>query len=117
MATLLNKDLNDVCQQESLKFYGFGVLPNNDADSCVKEMENISQLPKLKGVIMGTIGVGKGLDDPQLIPVFEAAAKHGLLIFLHPHYGVSNELFGGLDNGHVLPLALGFPFETTIVTF
>lgn len=36
------------------------------------------------------------------------------MIFLHPHYSVPSELFGPLENGHVLPLALGFPFETTI---
>lgn len=34
-------------------------------------------------------------------------------MFLHPHYGVDASAFGPLDNGHVLPLALGFTFETT----
>lgn len=33
----------------------------------------------------------------------------------HPHYGIEGA-FGTQDNGHVLPLALGFPFETTIVS-
>ena len=40
-----------------------------------------------------------------------AASELDLTIFLHPHYGVGNEHFGG--HGHSLFLALGFTFETT----
>ena len=36
------------------------------------------------------------------------------MLFLHPHYGIPSEMYGEAQNGHVLPLALGFPFETTI---
>jgi predicted TIM-barrel fold metal-dependent hydrolase len=64
---------------------------------------------------MGTKGVGRGLDDEALDPVWEALEKEGLVVFVHPHYGVDKEAWGEKENGHVLPLALGFPFETTIV--
>lgn len=64
---------------------------------------------------MGTKGVGKGLDDEALEPVWAAIAEAGLVVFLHPHYGVDGKAWGEKENGHVLPLALGFPFETTIV--
>lgn len=63
---------------------------------------------------MGTKGIGKGLDDNDLEPVWEALAREKLVVFLHPHYGVE-AAWGEKDNGHVLPLALGFPFETTTV--
>lgn len=66
---------------------------------------------------MGTRGVGKGLDDEALEPVWAAIEEAGLVVFLHPHYGVDGKAWGDKDNGHVLPLALGFPFETTIVRF
>lgn len=65
---------------------------------------------------MGTQGIGKGLDDDALDPVWEAIEKAGLVVFLHPHYGVDGKAWGERDNGHVLPLALGFPFETTVVS-
>jgi len=65
---------------------------------------------------MGTRGVGKGLDDEALDPVWAAIEKAGLVVFLHPHYGVDGNAWGDKDNGHVLPLALGFPFETTTVS-
>ena len=57
------------------------------------------------------------LDDERLEPLFAKLAEKKLMIFLHPHYGITPSLFGERDNGHVLPLALGFPFETTIVSF
>ncbi len=65
---------------------------------------------------MGTRGVGKGLDDDALDPVWKAISEAGLVVFLHPHYGVDGKAWGEKSNGHVLPLALGFPFETTIVS-
>ena len=65
---------------------------------------------------MGTQGLGCGLDDDKLEPVWAEIERNGLVVFLHPHYGVPSSMWGGRDNGHVLPLALGFPFETTIVS-
>ncbi|KAL0565204.1 hypothetical protein V5O48_016831 [Marasmius crinis-equi] len=62
---------------------------------------------------MGTRGLGKGLDDEALDPVWAAIEEAELVVFLHPHYGVDSSAWGDKDNGHVLPLALGFPFETT----
>ena len=51
------------------------------------------------------------------MPIFEALAEAQLTVFLHPHYGLPNEVYGpraSAEYGHVLPLALGFPMETTI---
>jgi len=54
---------------------------------------------------------GRGLDDPELLPVWKEIERREQVVFIHPHYGVGNEHFG--DYGHTLFLALGFPFETT----
>jgi predicted TIM-barrel fold metal-dependent hydrolase len=101
------------------RLYGFGLLPlvpEVTVTSLLETVQQISSLPHLKGVIMGTQGIGKGLDDDALDPMWEAIEKAGLVVFLHPHYGVNGKAWGEKDNGHVLPLALGFPFETTIAT-
>ncbi len=48
-------------------------------------------------------------------PIYEACSRLGLIIFLHPHYGLGDSGAGLLHGyGHVLSLALGFPFETSI---
>jgi aminocarboxymuconate-semialdehyde decarboxylase len=111
-ALQLNQDLQAVCESKETRgrLYGFGVLPFQDAEACVAELHRISSYSRLCGVIMGTAGLGRGLDDPALHSVWAAAEKLGLTIFLHPHYGVGIEHFGG--HGHSLFLALGFPFET-----
>lgn len=113
-ATALNQDMSALCTSPSAagRLFAFGVLPTFSVTASVDEVARIAQLPKLRGVIMGTIGAGRGLDDPDLIPLFQAIADAGLTIFLHPHHGVGNEHFGGY--GHSLALALGFPFETTV---
>ncbi|KAF8741244.1 Amidohydrolase 2, partial [Rhizoctonia solani] len=126
LARELNDDLEAYCatgpslsSSPLRRLYGFGLLPllpDVPTSEITSIVEQIGSLSHLKGVIMGTKGVGKGLDDPALEPVWEAIASKGLVIFLHPHYGVPDELFGDIENGHVLPLALGFPFETAIAT-
>ncbi|KAH8925418.1 amidohydrolase 2 [Atractiella rhizophila] len=118
------------------RIFGMGILPliplENEEVGCRREdgedemsvdtlvqenvnvVESIASSKYLKGIILGTQGFGKGLDDSRLVPIFRALADANLPIFLHPHYGLPPSLFGSLPNGHVLPLALGFPVETTI---
>ncbi len=93
------------------RLFGFGVLPFQDIKACVSELERVSSYDRLRGVILGTSGAGRGLDDPAMRPIYEAAEALGLMLFLHPHYGLGHEQFAGM--GHALHLALGFPFETT----
>ncbi|KAH7914434.1 amidohydrolase 2 [Hygrophoropsis aurantiaca] len=125
LAKELNNDLEEYCSTSpeaegfaGLKsLYGFGLLPlvpEIDIPSILQTIDQIKSLDHIRGVIMGTRGLGKGLDDEALEPVWEALQNANLVIFLHPHYGVDSKAFGDKPNGHVLPLALGFPFETTI---
>lgn len=125
LAQALNNDLEEYCASSPKadgfpglrSIYGFGLLPlvpHIPISSVIQTIEQIKTLPHVSGVIMGTKGIGKGLDDEALEPVWEAIESAGLVVFVHPHYGVDTQAFGNMPNGHVLPLALGFPFETTI---
>lgn len=109
----------------SSRIRSFGILPFSQgvpSSELVSSLEKIAKSTFLKGAIIGTRGKGKGLDDPDLDPVWECAEKNDQPLFLHPHYGVGSDsvnedgLFGTLNNGHVLPLALGFPYETASVS-
>ncbi|KAJ8086827.1 hypothetical protein PM082_005652 [Marasmius tenuissimus] len=126
-ALKLNNDLEEYCStgpnvsqttnSDVLKrLYGFGLLPlvpEISTESVLEAVKQIAGAPHLKGLIMGTRGFGKGLDDEALDPIWSAIEEAELVVFLHPHYGVDSSAWGEKDNGHVLPLALGFPFETT----
>lgn len=117
-AASINASFSDMCGQHPGRLYFFAALPLTSPLATVLScIADASRLPYCRGVILGTSGLGAGLDDPELLPVFSALAEAGMTVFLHPHYGLPNEVWGPLapaNYGHVLPLALGFPMETTI---
>lgn len=116
-ARKVNDDMERMCVENEGRLYAFGTLPlSAETNEVLQEIERIASLPHARGIVMGSSGLGFGLDDPALDPIYAALEKHNQLIFLHPHYGLPNSVYGprASDYGHVLPLALGFPLETTI---
>lgn len=116
-ARRVNDDVERMCAQYPGRLYAFATLPLSAAvDEVVGEIRRLAHLKHVRGVIMGTSGLGNGLDDPALDPIYAALEEEGQLVFLHPHYGLPTSVYGprANDYGHVLPLALGFPLETTI---
>jgi aminocarboxymuconate-semialdehyde decarboxylase len=116
-ATHINDEVNELCARYPGRLFAFATLPlSAPADVVLAEIERLSSLKYMRGVILGTTGLGQGLDDPALLPIFAALSRAELPIFLHPHYGLPGEVWGprSSEYGHVLPLALGFPLETTI---
>ena len=111
VATEINQDIEALCAAGNGRLYGLGLLPTRQPTVAAAELGRIGRLTHLRGAVIGTTGAGEGLDDPRLDPVWEAAERAGLMIFVHPHYGVGNDVLSGY--GHAMPLALGFPFETT----
>lgn len=117
VARRVNDDMERMCGEHEGRLYMFGTLPLSAAtNDIVLEVERLSTMPHVRGVVMGTSGLGAGLDDPALQPVYAALERQQQLVFLHPHYGLPNSVYGPRagEYGHVLPLALGFPLETTI---
>ena len=123
-AKQINDDMNTQCEQQNassaeLKLFTFASLPlSAPPDQITAEIKRLKGLSCTKGIIMGTTGLGSGLDDPALSPIYATLEETSTMIFLHPHYGLPADAFGGPSviarSGHVLPLALGFPLETTI---
>ena len=113
----INDDVNTMCESKPGRLYAFGTLPlSAPVEQSVSEITRLTTLNYMRGVIMGTSGLGQGLDDPALDPIYAALESQNQPIFLHPHYGLPSSVYGprANDYGHVLPLALGFPLETTI---
>lgn len=116
-AVSINDEINALCERYPKRLYAFGTLPlSASPDEVVAEIDRLPTLPHLRGIILGTSGLGSGLDDPALFPIFAAIESTSQTIFLHPHYGLPTSVYGPrvAEYGHVLPLALGFPLETTI---
>ena len=116
-ATSINQELEAICADSHGRLYAFGTLPVTGAQAdVIAEIRRLDGLSHICGVILGTSGRGDGLDDPALEPMWSVLEETQLLTFLHPHYGLPTDLFGprAQEYGHVLPLSLGFPMETTI---
>jgi predicted TIM-barrel fold metal-dependent hydrolase len=117
VAESVNNEFSSMCSEHTGRLYFFAALPlTAPLETLRASIAHVKDLRYCRGVIFGTSGLGNGLDDPNLLPIFEAIAEAGLVIFLHPHYGLPNSVYGprAEEYGHVLPLALGFPMETTI---
>lgn len=116
-ARAVNDDVEKTCAAHHGRLFAFATLPlSAPVEDIVAEVKRVAGLRYTRGVIMGTSGLGQGLDDPKLDPVWGALQDTGAVVFLHPHYGLPTSLYGlrAAEYGHVLPLALGFPLETTI---
>ncbi|KAI3336610.1 2-amino-3-carboxymuconate-6-semialdehyde decarboxylase [Xylariaceae sp. AK1471] len=117
-AKSINSAFSEMCGTAPGRLFFFATLPlTAPPETLLAAIGHIKGLKYCRGVILGTSGLGKGLDDAALVPVFRAVAANKLTIFLHPHYGLPSEVWGPRateEYGHVLPLALGFPMETTI---
>lgn len=93
------------------RIVGMGVLPSSSVEDAIAVAREIAATAGLCGVIVGSRICGMPLDDPSLVPLWEALSDAGVPVLLHPHYGIGLEHMEGF--GHVLPLALAFTFETT----
>jgi predicted TIM-barrel fold metal-dependent hydrolase len=74
---------------------GVANLPIDDTDAALKELERAVIELKLKGIMLHAPlyflseglqppAMGKPLDSPQLLPIYEAMVKYGLPIWIHP---------------------------------
>ncbi|KAL8635747.1 MAG: hypothetical protein Q9226_009321 [Calogaya cf. arnoldii] len=116
-ARTINDEMQVLCKINGHRLYAFATLPlSASPEAIVAEIVRIRQLNRIRGIILSTTALGSGLDDPALDPIWSALEELKMMIFLHPHYGLPPEIYGprAAEYGHVLPLALGFPLETTI---
>jgi predicted TIM-barrel fold metal-dependent hydrolase len=87
-AKKINDDVERMCTEHEGKLYAFGTLPlSAPVEDVVKEIERLARLPHMRGIVMGTSGLGSGLDDPALDAIYAALEKHRQLIVSLPFRG------------------------------
>jgi aminocarboxymuconate-semialdehyde decarboxylase len=104
---------NDAVSQAHRKhpdrFIGFAVLPLQNPNLALEELERVARLPGIRGIYMATAVRDRELSDRSFFPIYERAADLGLPIFLHPMM-INNER---LKQYYLINL-LGNPFDTAI---
>jgi uncharacterized protein len=125
-ATALARDVNDELGESVRAFPdrlgGFATLAWKDADAAAGELERcVTKLGFCGAMVDGMVG-GLFLDDARFLPVFEAAEKLGVPVYLHPApppETVREAYFSGLpgDLGMLLSIAgWGWHAETGLHT-
>ncbi|EGS17726.1 uncharacterized protein CTHT_0070690 [Thermochaetoides thermophila DSM 1495] len=130
VAEEVNREMEEMCSKAAASqqnregpdpLFFLAALPTTaPLEAILSLIPKLSQYAHCRGIILSTSGLGpshSGLDDPAMLPIFHALAAAQLPIFLHPHYGLPDSVLGQNTQskyGHVLPLAIGFPVETSI---
>lgn len=80
-AMQINDDTEAMCAEAEGRLYAFATLPlSAPIGEVVAEVERVTKLRHVRGVVMGSSGLGEGLDDPRLDPVWEALEREGMVI-------------------------------------
>jgi len=108
LSRYLNDHIAQVVSENPNRFVGLGTLPMQAPDLAVKELRRCVQDLGLCGVQIGSHVNEWNLDAPELLPVFEEAAKLGASVFVHPW-----DMMGQKDMPkYWLPWLVGMPAET-----
>ena len=111
-AATVNDELAGIEDHTGGRIVALGVLPSHAPDAAASVVRTIARDGRLKGIVTGPTICRRQLDDPELDVVWAALHETRLPWLLHPSDGVGIDQLEGF--GHALPIALAFPFETTV---
>nr|MBS0036576.1 amidohydrolase [Saprospiraceae bacterium] len=110
VSRFLNDHIADIVRRYPKKFIGLGTLPMQSPDLAVKELERCVKELGLAGVEIGSHINDWNLSDPEVFPVFEAAADLGAAVFVHPWDMMGKSKM----ERYWLPWLVGMPAETSL---
>ena len=99
-AVKANDELAAAISAHSDRFSGFAVLPLADPDASAQELERTVTVLGFKGALINGMQQGLFLDDRRYWPIFAAAERLSVPIYLHPAEppaAVRNAYYTGLE--------------------
>ena len=116
-ARVANDSLAEICRTWPDKFPVFvASLPMNNPDAALAEMDRAIGILGACGVQVLTTVNQKPLDAPELLPIFERAARHHKVpVWMHPFRPASKPDYAGEPKSqYEIWQVLGWPFETSV---
>lgn len=112
-AHTINEALVRIAERSDGRLVSVGVLPCSSPEEAAAVIRTIGRAEHpLRGIVTGPRICGLALDDRRLEPVWQALDETRLTWMLHPSDGLGVDEMEGY--GQALPIALAFPFETTV---
>lgn len=111
LAKFANDSYVKTCLDARPRFAVFAALPLPDIDAAVAEMDRVANERSVVGVALNSSVLGRQLDDPSLLPLYEALNERAATVFLHP--AMAYDGFGCSDYG--MNRSVGAMFEDTTV--
>jgi predicted TIM-barrel fold metal-dependent hydrolase len=110
VARLVNDYVAEIARNHPTRFFGLMVLPLQNIDESLKEMERCATKLGMKGILLYSNLHGHWPDEPQFRPFFAQAVQLSLPVLLHPAYPMTYEA----TKGYTMAAGLGLMFDTTI---
>jgi len=110
VAVMLNDFIAGIVRQHPARFFGLCVLPWQDVDASVRELDRCVKQLGMKGLLLYTNLMGRFPDEPQFRPVLAHAAALGVPVLLHP----AKPLTIDYVKGYEMTSSLGNMFDNTI---
>ena len=113
----LAQSYNDACSAAHRKyldrFVGLAMLPMQQPELALEELERVGKLPGLRGVMMATAINGRNLDDKAFFPIYAKCEELDWPIFTHPVAPLGGERM----SKYYLSNLLGNPVEIGIAGY
>jgi len=110
VARMVNDYIGGLAREHPERFLGLIVLPLQDVDAAIKELDRSVNELEMKGVLLYSNQDGVFPDEPQFRPLFEHIERLDVPVLLHPAYPVTYDATAGRN----LVAGLGLMFDTTI---
>jgi aminocarboxymuconate-semialdehyde decarboxylase len=117
LARIANDGMAEMCRKWPKKFPAFvASLPMNNVPAALEEMDRAIAKLEAKGVQICTSVAGRPLDEPEVFPVFERAAKkHDVPIWMHPARPATRADYPNEPKSkYEIWQVLGWPYETSV---
>jgi predicted TIM-barrel fold metal-dependent hydrolase len=110
VARIVNDFVASVVKQHPTRFVGLMVLPLQDMQAALLELERCVNKLEMKGILLYSNLGGKFPDLTEFRQLFERAQALDIPVLLHPAYPTTYEATKGYD----MTAGLGLMFDTTI---
>jgi aminocarboxymuconate-semialdehyde decarboxylase len=110
LARIVNDALAEAAREGGGRFAALGHLPMQDPVAAAAELERCADELELPGVMVYSNAGGVPLADDRFTPVWEAADRHGSVVYIHPTFPLGVE---AMESFMLMPL-VGFVADTTL---